>query len=64
MKKLYVLCSLLAVFFTLNTAISQNSDGRITCYARLSGAQEVPAVVTKAKGLITLTLFFFFFGVA
>ncbi|MBL7815247.1 MAG: CHRD domain-containing protein [Saprospiraceae bacterium] len=56
MKKLYLLLLVATSFLSLNTLSAGNKDGRILMYARLSGANEVPAVSTKAKGLVTFTL--------
>ena len=55
MKKIY------SIFFTLfflliATFLMANKDGRILLSATLNGANEVPAVNTKAKGLVTIVL--------
>ncbi len=55
MKKIY------SIFFTFSllltsTLLMANKDGRILLSATLSGANEVPAVNTKAKGLVTIVL--------
>ncbi len=54
MKKVY---ALLFGFTCLSASLfGFNKDGRILMTARLTGSQEVPAVVTKAKGLVTFVL--------
>ncbi len=56
MKKLYK-CLLGIMFLSLSTAVfAGNKDGRILVSARLNGAQEVPAVTTIAKGLVTFMI--------
>ena len=56
MKKLYN-CLLGLMLLSFSTAIfAGNKDGRILVSARLSGAQEVPAVTTIAKGLVTFMI--------
>ena len=51
MKKHY---KLLFVLFVLSTQfLSAQRNGKMLFTARLSGAKEVPAVATKAKGLVT-----------
>lgn len=56
MKKLDLFSFILISFFSINSLSAANKDGRIMMYARLSAAQEVPVVNTKAKGLVTFTL--------
>lgn len=56
MKKLDLFSFILISLFSINSLFAANKDGRIMMYARLSAAQEVPAVNTKAKGLVTFTL--------
>ena len=51
MKKLY---KLLLLLFVLSTQLlSAQRNGKLLFTARLSGSNEVPAVATKAKGLVT-----------
>jgi CHRD domain/Secretion system C-terminal sorting domain len=54
MKKLYF--SLFFLVCISTTFFAQTKDGRIVLYARLSGANEVPTVTTKAKGLFTFVI--------
>ena len=56
MKKFDLLSFILISLFSINSLFAANKDGRIMMYARLSAAQEVPIVNTKAKGLVTFTL--------
>lgn len=56
MKILYALLCISFSFSSLAELSAGNKDGKILMYARLSGANEVPAVATKAKGLVTFTL--------
>ena len=56
MKKFDLFSFILISLFSINSLFAANKDGRIMMYARLSAAQEVPAVNTKAKGLVTFTL--------
>ena len=56
MKKLYFLLFISLSIFSINNIIAGNKDGRIYMYSRLSAAQEVPAVNSKAKGLVTYIL--------
>lgn len=56
MKKFDLFSFILISLFSINSLSAANKDGRIMMYARLSAAQEVPAVNTKAKGLVTFTL--------
>jgi CHRD domain/Secretion system C-terminal sorting domain len=53
-KNIYFILSL--CLLCTSTTILANKDGRILLTAQLSGGQEVPAVNTKAKGLVTFTL--------
>lgn len=54
MKKHY---KMLFVLFVLSTQmLSAQRNGNLLFTARLSGANEVPAVVTRAKGLVTATV--------
>ena len=55
MKKLFYLI-VLAFLFCTNSSVFANKDGRVLLTAQLSGSQEVPAVNTKAKGLVTFIL--------
>jgi Cu/Zn superoxide dismutase len=54
MKKLY--CSLLLSLSLFSSLAAQNKDGRLVLYARAAGANEVPAVNTIAKALVTFTI--------
>jgi Cu/Zn superoxide dismutase len=54
MKKVYAL--LFSLTCLSASLFGFNKDGRILMTARLTGAQEVPVVVTKAKGLVTVVL--------
>lgn len=56
MKKLYSFLLFTLCFVAFNDLFAGNKDGKILMYARLSGANEVPAVATKAKGLVTFML--------
>lgn len=56
MKKLYLFLFISLFTFSLTNLFAGNKDGKILMYARLSGANEVPAVATKAKGLVTFML--------
>jgi hypothetical protein len=54
MKKMYAL--LFSLTCLSASLFGFNKDGRLLMTARLTGSQEVPAVVTKAKGLVTFVL--------
>ncbi len=56
MKKLYSLIISSLLIFSASTNILANKDGSILLTARLSSANEVPAVATKGKGLVTIVL--------
>ena len=56
MKKNYTFFFSFISFISISSLFAANKDGRIMMYARLSAAQEAPAVNTKAKGLVTFTL--------
>jgi CHRD domain/Secretion system C-terminal sorting domain len=57
MKKKYPFFITLVLFLSLFTnANAQRKDGRILFTAKLNGYNEVPEVVTKAKGLVTFML--------
>lgn len=56
MKKLYSLIIASLLIFSASTSLLANKDGRILLTARLSSANEVPAVATKGKGLVTIVL--------
>ncbi len=56
MKKLYFFLFLSLSIFSINNIFAGNKDGRIYMFARLSASQEVPAINSKAKGLVTFIL--------
>ena len=56
MKKLYSLIIASLLVFSASTNLLANKDGSILLTARLSSANEVPAVATKGKGLVTIVL--------
>ena len=56
MKKLYSLIIASLLIFSASTNLLANKDGSILLTARLSSANEVPAVATKGKGLVTIVL--------
>ena len=56
MKKLYLFLFFSLSILSTTTLFGGNKDGRIYMYARLTASQEVPAVNTKAKGLVTFIL--------
>lgn len=56
MKKQYTLLFFSLFICAFTTLFAGNKDGKILMYARLSGANEVPAVNTNAKGLVTFML--------
>lgn len=56
MKNYYILVLLLCTGFTSIQLLAGNKTGKILMYARLSGANEVPAVATQGKGLVTFML--------
>lgn len=56
MKKWYLFLLISISIFAFTDLLAANKDGKILLYARLSGAQEVPVVATKAKGLVTFTM--------
>ena len=56
MKKLYSLIIASLLIFSASTNLFANKDGRILLTAQLSSANEVPAVATKGKGLVTIVL--------
>lgn len=53
-KNIYLILSI--CLFCISSTVFANKDGRILLTAQLSGSQEVPAVNTKAKGVVTFTL--------
>ncbi len=56
MKKLYSLIIAFLLLFGASTNLLANKDGSILLTVRLSSANEVPAVATKGKGLVTIVL--------
>ena len=56
MKKLYSFIIATFLIFSASTHLLANKDGSILLTARLSSANEVPAVATKGKGLVTIVL--------
>ena len=56
MKKLYSLIIASLFIFSASTNLLANKDGSILLTARLSSANEVPAVATKGKGLVTIVI--------
>lgn len=56
MKKFYYLFVALILGLNTTSMQAQRKDARILFVANLDGSQEVPAVSTKAKGLITVML--------
>jgi len=56
MKKFYYLLLVLILGFNITSMQAQRKDARILFVVNLDGSQEVPAVATKAKGLITVML--------
>jgi hypothetical protein len=56
MKKLFTLFVFLLTTLHSFQVFADNKDGRILMTAYLEGRNEVPAVVTKAKGLVTISI--------
>ena len=56
MRKIYFFPFIIICVFSIHSLFAANKDGRIMMYARLTASQEVPAVNSKAKGLVTFTL--------
>jgi hypothetical protein len=56
MKRLYSFLFIFLSFLSINELLAGNKSGKIFMYARLSGANEVPAVTTTGKGLVTFSL--------
>lgn len=56
MKKVYALLLSFSFILLFTSQAAANKDGTILLTARLSGGQEVPKVVTSAKGLVTIIL--------
>ena len=56
MKKLYSFIIASFLVFSAFTNLLANKDGSILLTARLSSANEVPALATKGKGLVTIVL--------
>ena len=56
MKKLYSLIIAFLLIFSASSNLLANKDGSILLTARLSSSNEVPAVATKGKGLVTIVI--------
>ena len=56
MKKVYAVFLSFCFILLFTSQAAANKDGTILLSARLSGGQEVPKIVTSAKGLVTIIL--------